>query len=159
MAFRVLIQRSFRQHVAQSNRFLSTKNIKAKRSNLKASDPASVSEDYSRFNPWSKHFDGSWKARALLQSAAYAVGIVLVTEVVDKYIFPKSTDNHLRYASRKETKLAIEDLRAEFPDPNDVTTDPDALKTYGFSENSYHPASPHTVIVSHFYILWLLPSV
>ncbi|KAG6854592.1 hypothetical protein C0991_004194 [Blastosporella zonata] len=60
---------------------------------------------------------------------------------------PKPIDQPPRYASRKEIKLAIEDLRAAFPGPNEVSTDPDTLKTYGFSENSYHPASPHTVVV------------
>ena len=28
-----------------------------------------------------------------------------------------------------------------------MTTDEEELKTYGFSENSYHPSAPHSVIV------------
>jgi D-lactate dehydrogenase (cytochrome) len=34
-----------------------------------------------------------------------------------------------------------------FPDPDDVVTDPEVLKTYGSSDNSYHPAAAHSVIV------------
>jgi D-lactate dehydrogenase (cytochrome) len=56
-------------------------------------------------------------------------------------------DPQPRYASQKEVKLAIMELREAFPGVNAVTTDPDALRTYGFSENSYHPASPHSVVV------------
>ncbi|KAG6906547.1 hypothetical protein DXG01_013233 [Tephrocybe rancida] len=65
---------------------------------------------------------------------------------------PKPIDQPSRYASPKEVKLAIDELRAVLSGPNDVSTDPDALKTYGFSENSYHPASSHTVIVHSIYI-------
>jgi len=44
-------------------------------------------------------------------------------------------------------QIAIRELRSLFPDPKVVITDPHALKTYGSSENSYHPESPHAVIV------------
>ncbi|KAG6903176.1 hypothetical protein C0995_002719 [Termitomyces sp. Mi166 len=65
----------------------------------------------------------------------------------NSYFFPQPVDKSPRYASRKEMKLVIDELRAAFPGPNDVSTDPDTLRTYGFSENSYHPASPHSVVV------------
>ncbi|KAG5717961.1 hypothetical protein E4T56_gene1682 [Termitomyces sp. T112] len=125
--------------VAVTARFVSS------RARLKQT--TSPSPTYSLFNPWSKDFSGSWKARALLQSAVYAVGIVAATTLVDSYFFPQLVDKPSRYASRKEMKLAIDELCAAFPGPNDVSTDPDTLRTYGFSENSYHPASPHSVVV------------
>ncbi|KAJ3516721.1 hypothetical protein NLJ89_g942 [Agrocybe chaxingu] len=57
------------------------------------------------------------------------------------------TASKTKYASRTELKVAIEELRAAFPLANSVVTDPDALKTHGSSEHSYHPAAPHAVIV------------
>ncbi|KAL4261879.1 D-lactate dehydrogenase (cytochrome) [Pleurotus pulmonarius] len=51
------------------------------------------------------------------------------------------------YGSAADVKLAIEELRAALPGHGQVDTDPDALRTYGSSENSYHPTSPHAVIV------------
>ncbi|KAJ6606428.1 FAD-linked oxidase-like protein [Mycena vulgaris] len=52
-----------------------------------------------------------------------------------------------QYASPQELKLAIEKLRAAFPEKGSVDTNLDTLKTTGSSENSYHPASPHSVVV------------
>ena len=43
--------------------------------------------------------------------------------------------------------FAISELRDAFPKSGVVSTDPDALKTYGSSPNSYHPESPHSVVV------------
>ncbi|KAF7441102.1 hypothetical protein PC9H_001451 [Pleurotus ostreatus] len=51
------------------------------------------------------------------------------------------------YGSTADVKLAIEELRTALPGHGQVDTDPDALRTYGSSENSYHPTSPHAVIV------------
>lgn len=90
--------------------------------------------------------------RIVLQSTFYAVCIVGLTWIVNSYIFPKDTaqerhDQQSCYASQREVRLAIDELRKAFPGINAVTTHPDALKAYGFSENSYHPASPHSVVV------------
>ncbi|GLB35075.1 putative d-lactate dehydrogenase [Lyophyllum shimeji] len=65
------------------------------------------------------------------------------------YLFPKPPreEENVKYASPDEIKLAIEELRAALPGPNAVATDPDTLRTHGFSENSYHPSSPHSVVV------------
>lgn len=52
-----------------------------------------------------------------------------------------------KYGSHEEVQQAIADLRTAFPAHDVVSTDPDALKTYGSSPNSYHPASPHSVVV------------
>lgn len=43
--------------------------------------------------------------------------------------------------------MAIRDLQRVFSGPNQTTTDPDALRTYGSSENSYHPTAAHAIIV------------
>ena len=52
-----------------------------------------------------------------------------------------------KYASPAEVAAAIKELKAAFPDKKTVITDPATLKTYGSSENSYHPSSPHSVVV------------
>lgn len=54
------------------------------------------------------------------------------------------------YASPEELQLAIQELRNAFPEKHVVTTDPDTLQLYGSSENSYHPSSPHSVVVRVF---------
>ncbi|KAF8894489.1 FAD-linked oxidase-like protein [Infundibulicybe gibba] len=51
------------------------------------------------------------------------------------------------YASPEELRAAINQLRIAFPGENAVDTSPDTLRTYGSSENSYHPASPHSIVV------------
>ena len=51
------------------------------------------------------------------------------------------------YANADECKAAIEELRAALPGEGAVRTDPQLLRTYGHSDNSYHPDSPHAVIV------------
>jgi D-lactate dehydrogenase (cytochrome) len=51
------------------------------------------------------------------------------------------------YASPTEVAAAIGELKATFPDKGVVITDSATLRTYGFSENSYHPSSPHSVVV------------
>ncbi|THU76592.1 D-lactate dehydrogenase cytochrome oxidoreductase [Dendrothele bispora CBS 962.96] len=98
---------------------------------------------YLRYSPWSKDFPGSWRTRALLQSTVYAIGLVVAINYVDKLWFPKDRG----YASPREVKVAIEKLKAAFPEETQVSTNPDELKLYGSSDNSYHPTSPHSVIV------------
>jgi hypothetical protein len=51
------------------------------------------------------------------------------------------------YASPEELRLAIQELRGIFTGEHIVETDPDLLRLYGSSENSYHPTSPHSVVV------------
>ena len=57
-----------------------------------------------------------------------------------------TSESKPRYGSHQEVQRAVADLRALFP-ANAISTDPDALKTYGSSPNSYHPESPHSVVV------------
>lgn len=52
-----------------------------------------------------------------------------------------------KYGTHEDVKAAISELRAAFPNSNVVSTEPDALKTYGSSPNSYHPTSPHSAVV------------
>jgi len=51
------------------------------------------------------------------------------------------------YASPEELRLAIQELKSNFTGEHIVETDPDTLRLYGSSENSYHPTSPHSVVV------------
>jgi hypothetical protein len=51
------------------------------------------------------------------------------------------------YAGPSDIVKAIDELRAMFPEGSHVSTDPDILKTYGSSDNSYHDSSPHSVVV------------
>ncbi|KZT11521.1 uncharacterized protein LAESUDRAFT_734347 [Laetiporus sulphureus 93-53] len=52
-----------------------------------------------------------------------------------------------KYASKEEIQQAIAELRVVLPAEGAVSTDPDVLQTYGHSDNSYHPTSPHSVVV------------
>ncbi|KAM5539121.1 hypothetical protein V8D89_007344 [Ganoderma adspersum] len=52
-----------------------------------------------------------------------------------------------KYASHEELQLAIQELRAALDGPGATNLDPKVLKAYGSSENSYHPESPHSVVV------------
>jgi hypothetical protein len=52
-----------------------------------------------------------------------------------------------QYASPDEIKLAISELRKVLPAKSQVDTNPDDLRIYGSSDNSYHPTSRHSVVV------------
>ena len=71
---------------------------------------------------------------------AYRTGIISVSG-------DSSANHDVKYGSHEDVQKAISELRTVFDDPHRVVTDPDALKTYGSSPNSYHPASPHSVFV------------
>ncbi|KAJ7915509.1 D-lactate dehydrogenase cytochrome oxidoreductase [Mycena leptocephala] len=101
-----------------------------------------------RYSPWSDSFQGSLKTRILLQSLVYAVLITQAANFVDSKLFPPAKEEDSpQYASPRELKVAIEKLRQTFPEQGSVDTNPDTVKTVGSSENSYHPASPHSVVV------------
>ncbi|KAF8120246.1 D-lactate dehydrogenase cytochrome oxidoreductase [Boletus edulis] len=51
------------------------------------------------------------------------------------------------YGSPDDVKEAIKELGHAFPGQYLVQTNKDSLERYGSSENSYHPSSPHSVIV------------
>ncbi|KAH7927748.1 D-lactate dehydrogenase cytochrome oxidoreductase [Leucogyrophana mollusca] len=52
-----------------------------------------------------------------------------------------------KYGSSEDVRNAIEELRQALPGEGKVQTNPDTLKMHGSSENSYHPSSPHSVVV------------
>jgi hypothetical protein len=52
-----------------------------------------------------------------------------------------------KYASPEEVQAAVKALRKAFPKPHSVELDPECLKMYGSSANSYHATTPHSVIV------------
>ncbi|KAF8431775.1 FAD-linked oxidase-like protein [Boletus edulis BED1] len=51
------------------------------------------------------------------------------------------------YGSPDDVEEAIKELGHAFPGQHRVQTNKDSLERYGSSENSYHPSSPHSVIV------------
>ncbi|PFH50696.1 hypothetical protein AMATHDRAFT_75487 [Amanita thiersii Skay4041] len=119
-------------------------------SRLFTTGPHPKPPSYLRYSPWSNSFSGSLKARVFLQSVFYAVCIVGTTEAVDSYFFPSEAADKKQgtiYASPQELQAAIQELHKTFPQENSIMTDPEVLKTYGSSENSYLPASPHSVVV------------
>ncbi|PIL23764.1 hypothetical protein GSI_13514 [Ganoderma sinense ZZ0214-1] len=58
-----------------------------------------------------------------------------------------SDSANLKYASHEELQLAIQELQTTLDGPGATNLDPKVLKAYGSSENSYHPESPHSVVV------------
>ncbi|KIK95032.1 hypothetical protein PAXRUDRAFT_141634 [Paxillus rubicundulus Ve08.2h10] len=51
------------------------------------------------------------------------------------------------YGTTEDIKKAIEELRHALPGEHRVQTNRDTLVLHGSSENSYHPSSPHSVVV------------
>ncbi|KAI0362722.1 D-lactate dehydrogenase cytochrome oxidoreductase [Trametes cingulata] len=52
-----------------------------------------------------------------------------------------------QYGSKEDVRKAIEELRKAIPREGAVNTDPKVLQFYGSSDKSYHPTSPHSVVV------------
>uniref|UniRef100_A0A8H7Y5B3 D-lactate dehydrogenase (cytochrome) n=1 Tax=Psilocybe cubensis TaxID=181762 RepID=A0A8H7Y5B3_PSICU len=104
---------------------------------------------YLRYSPWSNSFSGSQGTRVFLQAVLYSAIFLGTSHLISQRssASPDTEDLNLSYASPEELECAIEQLRQIFPRAQAVVTDPDVLKTYGSSENSYHPALPHSVIV------------
>lgn len=82
------------------------------------------------------------KAMALLGSTALGAGLLFAYQS-----YAAAEPVARAYASSDEVQRAIDELREALPGKNRVVTDADALRTYGFSENSYHPSAPHAVVV------------
>ncbi|KAF9455910.1 D-lactate dehydrogenase cytochrome oxidoreductase [Collybia nuda] len=141
------IMHSQRVHLRGKNRYISQRFITHQSSGVISTSYRGVA----RFSPWSKRFSGSLRTRILLQSAFYAACIVGLTELANSYI-SRDTENtteysKTQYGSHKDLALAIKELREGLPGNNSVSTEPTTLQTYGFSEHSYHPSSPHSVVV------------
>lgn len=60
---------------------------------------------------------------------------------------PAKTWQEATYGSQKDIQAAIAELRTVLPDENAVMTEASVLQTYGYSENSYHPSAPHSVVL------------
>ncbi|KAF7353665.1 D-lactate dehydrogenase [cytochrome], mitochondrial [Mycena venus] len=104
--------------------------------------------DWFRYSPWSDKYQGKLKTRVLIQSLFYAVFITVAADYLDSTVFPPASEEAPpKYASPAELRIAIQKLQQAFPEQGRVDTSSDTLKTTGSSENSYHPASPHSVVV------------
>ncbi|EIN11736.1 hypothetical protein PUNSTDRAFT_119000 [Punctularia strigosozonata HHB-11173 SS5] len=51
-----------------------------------------------------------------------------------------------QYGSPEDFKKAIEELKSSLSQ-DAVSTDPDVLREHGYSENDYHPSTPHSVVI------------
>ncbi|KAG9091471.1 hypothetical protein FRC06_000554, partial [Ceratobasidium sp. 370] len=50
-----------------------------------------------------------------------------------------------QYATKAQIQEAVKELESLLP-AGSVSTDPNVLRIHGFSENSYHPSAPHSVV-------------
>ncbi|TFK76572.1 D-lactate dehydrogenase cytochrome oxidoreductase [Pluteus cervinus] len=113
---------------------------------FQAFSTSTKAQSLSHLSPWSSQFTGSKGTQVFIQSAIYT--LLLFGAFGAIYGLPDLRPASApRYASFEELNSAISELRRVFPDPNAVTTNPNSLQTYGSSENSYHPTSPHSVVV------------
>jgi D-lactate dehydrogenase (cytochrome) len=72
-------------------------------------------------------------------------GLVLVTGA--KLYLNSTSGLDALFTSPSQVSKAVEELQRLFPEEGRVLTEKDVVHTYGASENSYHPSSPHAVIV------------
>lgn len=60
---------------------------------------------------------------------------------------PPATASQSKYGTKEEVQQAIEELKKALPRQGAVNTNPTVLQEYGSSDKSYHPTSPHSVVV------------
>lgn len=105
---------------------------------------------------YSTSSEGSTRSRTYLSTGLIVSSLAAATLALVSYRALRaskslntetSTVLNTTYASPKELQQCIDELRKLFPAEHIVETDPESLKSYGSSENSYHPTSPHSVIV------------
>lgn len=85
---------------------------------------------------------------------AALVGIAAAGGIAGYYLATKSSTGlpsydslaSPKYATKAEIQQAVKELEGLFP-AGGVSTNADVLKHHGFSENSYHPSAPHSVVV------------
>ncbi|KAI0683633.1 D-lactate dehydrogenase cytochrome oxidoreductase [Cytidiella melzeri] len=75
---------------------------------------------------------------------AYITGVITLTGGSAK---DSTTSFGIKHGSHEDVQNAISELRAALTNANAVVTDQATLQNYGSSPNSYHPASPHSVVV------------
>jgi D-lactate dehydrogenase (cytochrome) len=91
--------------------------------------------------------------RGILAGAGLSLAAVLISyrtgliSIAGESAVSSREHSQSRYGTADEMQKAIAELRDALPAKNAVSTDPDALTTYGSSPNSYHPESPHSVVV------------
>ena len=92
--------------------------------------------------------------RGILAGAGLSLAAVLIsyrtgliTIAGESAVSPLGGSSKRKYATPDEVQKAIAELREALPGQGAVSTNPDALATYGSSPNSYHPESPHSVVV------------
>ncbi|KAI9067055.1 D-lactate dehydrogenase cytochrome oxidoreductase [Trametes sanguinea] len=68
------------------------------------------------------------------------------TKVTVRQNVPESSTG-AQYGSKEDVQKAIQELRQAIPRKGAVNTDPAVLQMYGSSDKSYHPTSPHSVVV------------
>jgi D-lactate dehydrogenase (cytochrome) len=88
--------------------------------------------------------------RGVLAGAGLSLGIALIAYRTGVISLPgESAHGPLtaEHCGHEEVQKAISELREAFHDNQTVVTEQTALQTYGSSPNSYHPTSPHSVVV------------
>ena len=107
--------------------------------------------------------NGSSKGGSISSSQGFAYGLLASVAVLSSILGysvsewsrrdPKSATKKLttwkdvKYGTHADVEAAIAELKVLFPGSRAVTTDPPVLRSYGYSENSYHPSAPHAVVV------------
>jgi D-lactate dehydrogenase (cytochrome) len=71
------------------------------------------------------------------------LGGAAITEYVSFIYFKQRKEG---FGGPNEVRQAINELRQLFPEDS-VLTGEEIVRTYGSSDNSYHPSSPHAVII------------
>ncbi|KAA1477037.1 hypothetical protein DENSPDRAFT_844188 [Dentipellis sp. KUC8613] len=87
----------------------------------------------------------SSKSRAFTVAASLIFGSGLALAACAFY-FREGTQK-TSYATPAELSRAISELRVLLPGTQRVVTEAEIVRAYGASDNSYHPSSPHAVVV------------
>ncbi|KAF8074141.1 FAD-linked oxidase-like protein [Lyophyllum atratum] len=83
----------------------------------------------------------SWLLLVVSSFASGLVGFKIASTQADSTSAKTGNGQEPRFGSPDEFKQAIEALRAAFPDPDTVSTDPEDLRIHGFSDYDYRPGS------------------
>ncbi|KAF9474412.1 hypothetical protein BDN70DRAFT_884839 [Pholiota conissans] len=104
------------------------------------------------------HISQSTKSGSIPRTRLGVASLVLSASVVSatigyfvatRYATSASLDvpDSPKFGSPEDFTKAIAELRQTFPSDATVSTDPADLHAHGFSDNDYHPGSPHSVVV------------
>ncbi|TFY61815.1 hypothetical protein EVG20_g6914 [Dentipellis fragilis] len=87
----------------------------------------------------------SSKSRALTVAASLVFGSSIALAACAFYF--RAGTQKTSYATPAELSRAISELQVRLPGAQKVVTDVEVVRAYGASDNSYHPSSPHAVVV------------